>query len=135
VIRPRYMLDTNTVSHVLKQHPNVVRHMVGVPMASLCISAITAGELLYGLAKRPDAVRLRTSVIELLRRVDVLPWDFSPAERYGMVRAALETAGKPLGSLDMLIAAHALATGAVLVTNDRAFDRITQLQIEDWGLD
>jgi tRNA(fMet)-specific endonuclease VapC len=135
VIRPRYMLDTNTVSHVLKQHPNVVRHMVGVPMASLCISAITAGELLYGLAKRPDAVRLRTSVIELLRRVDVLPWDFSAAERYGMVRAALETAGKPLGSLDMLIAAHALAASAVLVTNDRAFDRITQLQIEDWSLD
>jgi tRNA(fMet)-specific endonuclease VapC len=135
VIRPRYMLDTNTVSHVVKQHPNVVRHMVGVPMASLCISTITAGEMLYGLARRPDALRLRSVVTEFIRRVDVLPWDFSAAERYGMVRAALETAGKPLGSLDMLIAAHALAAGAVLVTNDHAFDRITQLQFEDWSLE
>jgi tRNA(fMet)-specific endonuclease VapC len=135
VIRPRYMLDTNTVSHVVKQHPNVVRHMVGVPMASLCISTITAGEMLYGLARRPDALRLRSVVTEFIRRVDVLPWDFSAVERYGIIRAGLDRAGKPLGSLDMLIAAHALAASAVLVTNDRAFDRITQLQIEDWSLD
>jgi tRNA(fMet)-specific endonuclease VapC len=122
------MLDTNIVSHLVKQHPNVSRQVVGVPMASLCISAITAGELHYGLARRP-------AVSELMRRVDVLPWDFSAAERYGILRAALDRSGRPLGSLDLLIAAHALAAGAILVTNDRAFSQIAPLQIEDWTAD
>ena len=135
MIHPRYMLDTNTVSHLVKQHPSVARHVVGVPMASLCISTITAGELLYGLARRPDAVRLHAAVTELMRRVDVLPWDFSAAERYGILRADLDRAGKPLGSLGLLIAAHALAAGVVLVTNDRAFSLISHLQTEDWTID
>jgi tRNA(fMet)-specific endonuclease VapC len=129
------MLDTNTVSHLVKQHPNVSRQIVGVPMASLCISAITAGELLYGLARRPDAVRLRAAVTELMRRVAVLQWDVSVAERYGILCAALDRSGRPLGSLDLLIAAHALAAGAILVTNDRAFSQVAHLQIEDWTVD
>ena len=129
------MLDTNTISHLVKQHPHVARHVVGVPMASLCISAITAGKLRYGLARRPDAVRLQAAVTELMRRVDVLPWDRSAAERYGFLRANLDRAGRPLASLDLLIAAHALAAGAVLVTNDRAFSQIAQLQVEDWTAD
>lgn len=129
------MLDTNTVSHLVKQHPNVARHVIAVPMASLSISAITAGELLYSLAKRPEAVGLRAAVTELMRRVDVLPWDFSAAERYGTLRADLVRTGKPLGSLDLLIAAHALTASAVLVTNDRAFSQIAQLQVEDWTVD
>jgi tRNA(fMet)-specific endonuclease VapC len=132
VIRGKYMLDTNTVSHLVKQHPEVVRRVIDVPMDSLCISAITAGEVHYGLAKRPDAVRLRVAVTELMRRVDVLPWDSSAAELYGIVRADLERAGRPLGSLDTLIAAHALSVGAVLVTSDRAFRHVAHLQIEDW---
>jgi tRNA(fMet)-specific endonuclease VapC len=70
-----------------------------------------------------------------MRRVDVLPWDFSAAERYGILRAALDRSGRPLGSLDLLIAAHALAAGAILVTNDRAFSQIAPLQIEDWTAD
>ncbi len=126
------MLDTNTVSHLVKRHPRVARHVVGVPIASLCMSAITAGELRYGLARRPDAVRLQAAVTELLRRIDVLPWDFPAAERSGILRADLERTGRPVGSLGLLIAAHALAVGAVLVTNDRAFSQIAQLQIEDW---
>jgi tRNA(fMet)-specific endonuclease VapC len=129
------MLDTNTISHLVKQHPHVARHVVGVPMASLCMSAITAGELLYGLAKRPNAVRLRAAVSELITRVDVLPWDFSAAQRYGILRADLDRAGRPLGSLDLLIAAHAMAAHSVLVTNDRAFNQIPHLQIEDWTVD
>jgi len=126
------MLDTNTISHLVRQHPTVARHMVAVPLASVCISAITAGELLYGLAKRPDAVRLQAAVTEFMRRIEILQWDFSTADRYGNLRAALDSTGRSLGSLDLLIGAHALAVGAVLVTNDRAFSQITQLQIEDW---
>lgn len=65
----RYMLDTNTVSRLIKEHPSVARRVVVTPMAFLCISAITKGELLFGLAKRPDAKWLHLAVQELLRRV------------------------------------------------------------------
>ncbi|WP_031598032.1 type II toxin-antitoxin system VapC family toxin [Ferrovum myxofaciens] len=128
----RYMLDTNTVSHLLKAHPTVARRMVEVPMASLSISAITEGELLLGLAKRPEAKRLHTAVREFLRRVDVLPWDNAISERYGTVRADMEEQGNILAPLDLLIAAHALSKGAILVTNDQAFGQVANLLLEDW---
>lgn len=128
----RYMLDTNTASHLIKGHPGVSRRVVSVPMASLCVSSITAGELLFGLAKRPDAKQLHLAVKELLLRVDVLPWDSTVAACYGEVRADMQRQGKLLGPLDLLIAAHALGVGAVLVTNDRAFCQVTDLHVEDW---
>ena len=96
------------------------------------LSAITEGELLFGLAKRPAARRLQIAVREFLRRVDVLPWDSTIAERYGTLRAGMEGQGKILAPLDLLIAAHALGLDAVLVTNDRAFGQIAGLTIEDW---
>lgn len=127
-----YMLDTNTVSHLLKEHPAVARRVREVPMASLCVSAITEGELSFGLARRPDAKRLHAAVREFLRRVDVLPWDSAVAVRYGTVRAAMERQGKLLGPLDLLIATHALEVDAVLVTSDRAFGQVDDLRLEDW---
>jgi tRNA(fMet)-specific endonuclease VapC len=127
-----YLLDTNTVSHLIKGHPSVARRLVAVPMASLCISAITEGELHFGLAKRPDAKRLHLIVKEFLRRVEVLSWDSSIAKHYGPLRADLERQGKILAPLDLLIAAHALSVSAVLVTSDRAFCQINGLSIEDW---
>lgn len=126
------MLDTNTVSHFLKQHPAVTRQVIAKPMTSLCISAITEGELLFGLAKRPEAKNLHQIVNEFLRRMDVLPWDSTTAEDYGNMRAELTRKGTPLGSLDMLIAAHAISVDAVLVTSDQAFQQVTDLAIEDW---
>lgn len=128
----QYMLDTNTVSHLIKAHPTVARRVIAAPMASLCVSAITEGELLFGLAKRPDAKRLHLAVRELLRRVDVLPWDSAIAKRYGTVRADMARQGKILAPLDLLIATHALSVGAVLVTNDRAFGQVAGLYVEDW---
>lgn len=128
----RYMLDTNTVSHLIKGNPAVARRLLSVSMASLCISAITEGELLFGLAKRPEATRLHTAVREFLRRVDVLPWDSTVAEHYGVVRADMERQGKVLAPMDGLIATHALALGAVLVTNDQAFSHVPRLLREDW---
>lgn len=127
-----YMLDTNTVSHAIKMHPIVAQRVVGASMASLCVSAVTAGELWYGLAKRPATGRLEALVVEFLHTVDVLPWDRSTVERYGALRAHLERTGRPLGPLDFLIAAHALDVGAVLVTSDRAFNRVAGLRVEDW---
>jgi tRNA(fMet)-specific endonuclease VapC len=101
-------------------------------MASLCISAITEGELLFGLAKRPVAKQLHVAVREFLRRVDVLPWDSAAAEIYGTVRADMARQGKVLAPLDLLIATHALSVDAVLVTNDQAISQMDNLHIEDW---
>jgi tRNA(fMet)-specific endonuclease VapC len=101
-------------------------------MSELVISAITEGELLFGLAKKPDAKSLSMVVHEFLIRIDVLPWDSAVAECYGTLRADMQRKGRALGNLDMLIAAHALALGLVLITNDRAFTQVEGLTIEDW---
>lgn len=130
----RYMLDTNTVSHLIKGHPAVVARMVATSMDSLCISSVTEGEMLLGLAKRPDAKRLHLAVREILLRVDVLPWDSAVAKHYGTVRANMERGGKVLAPLDMMIASHALSLGAVLVSNDRAFSLVAGLSLEDWTI-
>ena len=129
----RFMLDTNMASFLIRGSSAPLKaRLLSVPMAQLCVSAVTQGELVYGLARRPDASALRTAVREFLVRLDVLPWDSSAAERYGALRASLERLGMPLGNLDTLIAGHALATGAVLVTNDQAFSRVEGLMVEDW---
>jgi tRNA(fMet)-specific endonuclease VapC len=127
------MLDTNTVSHLVRQNPTVVGHVSAVSMASLCVSALTMGELLFGLARRPAATRLHMAVKELLRRVDVLPWDQSTAARYGAVRADMQSRGRTLAPVDRLIAAHALEADAVLVTSDQAFRHVPGLNVEDWA--
>ena len=132
----RFMLDTNMVSFLIRaSSPPLKARLLSVPMAQLCVSAVTQGELVYGLARRPEASALRTAVRELLARLEVLPWDSPAAERYGALRASLERLGTPLGNLDTLIAGHALATGAVLVTNDQAFGRVEGLQVEDWTVE
>src|SRR3990167_4547860 len=105
----RYMLDTNMVSHLIKGNQIVAQRVVSVSMTSLCISAITEGELLFGLAKRPDAKHLHRIVRELLLRVDTISWDSDAAEHYGIVRAKMANKGKVLAPLDLLIAAHALS--------------------------
>lgn len=130
----RYMLDSNMASHLIKEPMVVTRRVVTAPMTALCISAITMGELLFGLARRPDAKRLHRAVLEFLRRLDVLSWDSSIAEHYGTVRANLACRGKMLAPLDFLIAAHALGVNAVLVTNDQAFTQVVSLHVEDWSV-
>ena len=128
----RYMLDTNIVSQLIRKHPSVVSRVTAAPMAALCISAVTEGELLFGLAKRPAATQLHAAVNEFLKRVEVLSWDSNAAKHYGALRASMEAQGKPLAPLDMLIGAHAASVGAILVTNDRAFQQIKDLRLEDW---
>jgi len=128
----RYLLDTNIVSHLVRGQPFVVRRALTIPMAAVCISSITEGEMLYGLAKRPEAAKLRRIVEEILQRVEVLPWDREAAQHYGVLRAKLERSGTILAPLDLLIAAQAIRSGMVLVTNDRAFAQVNELKIEDW---
>jgi tRNA(fMet)-specific endonuclease VapC len=129
----RYLLDTNTASYVIKgSFPRVRERLLKVPMAEVGISAVTEAELRFGVARKPEAVKLRTAVEEFLLRVEVLPWDSAAAEQYAEVRAFLERTGKPMGNLDLMIAAHALAAQVVLVTHDHVFRRIKRLKIEDW---
>src|SRR5689334_24237000 len=131
---PRYLLDTNTCSYIMKGNvPAVRQHLAHVPIAQVFISSVTEAELRYGVARRPQAANLQQVVDEFLLRVTVLPWDSKAAQEYGLLRAALERSGRPIANLDLMIAAHALATGAVLVTNDRSFARIKTLKMENWA--
>ena len=122
------------VSYLLKSHPKVTEHVQAIPTNAVCISAITEGELQFGLAKRPEAKRLHLVVKEFLQRVDVLPWNKNVAKCYGKIRVTLENEGIGIGLLDLLIASHALEQGLILVTNDKAFRQITGLVVEDWTL-
>jgi tRNA(fMet)-specific endonuclease VapC len=130
----RFVLDTNAVSAILRRHPLVCARAAAVPLSSLAISSVTAGELYYGLAKRPQATALARLVAEFLRHTDVLPWDDGVSRTYGAVRARLESEGVTIAALDLMIGAHALAAGAVLVSADRAFRRIDGLTVEDWSI-
>lgn len=128
----KYILDTNTISHLLKKHPEVKFHIQSKPMSSIYISTITEAELHYGLAKRPKAVTLHQLVHEFLIRVKILVWDSDTAKCYGSLRANIQQQGKALAPLDLLIAAHALQHKATLITNDKAFRQIDTLKTEDW---
>jgi len=129
----KYLLDTNIASYVIKGNvPAVRRRLERLPMWQVAVSAVTQGELRYGVARRPEALRLGPVVEEFLLRVTVQAWDAAAAAQYGRVRAALERNGRPMGNLDLMIASHALSLGAILVTNDRAFTGIDGLRLENW---
>ncbi len=129
----RYLLDTNTVSYLIKgNRPRIRERLLRVAMAEVGISVISEAELLFGLARRPDATKLKTVVEEFLLRVEVLPWDSEAARQYARIRAALEGGGEPMGNLDLMIAAQALASDLVVVSSDAVFRRVKGLKIEDW---
>jgi tRNA(fMet)-specific endonuclease VapC len=129
----RYLLDTNTASYIIKgNNPLVDRRLAKVPMAQLAISAVTEGELRFGAARLPQAKRLHNLIEAFLLRVVALPWDSDAARCYGELHATQEGQGRPMGNLDLMIGAHALALGAILVTNNHAFKWIKGLKVEDW---
>ena len=128
----RYLLDTNTVSQLIRRHPQVTQRLLSVPVHSVCISAITAGELAFGLARRPEALALKAAVKAFSEGVEVLPWDEAVAQTYGRLRADLQRSGKTLAPLDLQIAAHALHVKALLVSGDKAFINIPQLDVQSW---
>jgi tRNA(fMet)-specific endonuclease VapC len=105
---------------------------VKIPLAEVGISVVTEAELRFGVERRPDAAKLRVAVEEFLLRVEILAWDSECARQYARVRTMLDDRGEPMGNLDMMIAAQALAAGAVLVTSDRVFRRVKGLKSEDW---
>ncbi len=130
-----HMLDTNVASHVIRgDWPEITGRLVALPVTEIVISAVTEGELLYGLAKRHHPPMLSERVRQFLLRVDVLAWDHDVAQAYGDLRSSTEANGVTLAPLDMMIAAHAVAADAVLVTRDKAFARISgELRTADWS--
>jgi tRNA(fMet)-specific endonuclease VapC len=131
----RYMLDTNTTSYIIKGNPPMVRKKLAAqPMNSIVISAVTQGELLYGVARKGHPPALVRLVHEFLCCVNILPWDDDTARIYADMRANCTSAGITVSALDMMIAAHSVASQSVLVTHDQIFKRIIDQRfvVEDW---
>lgn len=131
---PLFMLDTDTASYLIRGHrPVLDAHVAAVAPKHLCISAVTRGELLFGLNLKPGAQRLAQLIDQFLLRVQCLAWDDAAATQFAAIAAELHRTGKPIGSMDAMIAGHAMATGAVLVTNNaRHFSRVAGLKLENW---
>ena len=133
VAKLQYMLDTNAVSNLVRRPGgDVARRVAALDPGSFAISIIVAAELRYG-AERRGSARLTRQLEAVLSAIEVLPME-EPADRhYGMIRSELERIGRPIGHNDLLIAAHARAHGATLVTNNVGeFRRVPDLAIEDW---
>lgn len=131
-MKTRYMLDTDTSSFIIRGGSDSLRERVELHAEALCISSMTEAELRFGAKKRGSA-RISSSVECFLDLVEIVPWGGAAARRYAEIRVALEAAGTPIGNMDMLIAASALAEGCSLVTHNTAhFSRIPELALEDW---
>lgn len=129
----RYLLDTNIASCAIKRNvPHVRERLLRTPISEIGISVITEAELVFGVERKGAPAHLRVAVEELLLRVEILPWDSGAARRYAKLRSALEDSGTPMSHFDLMIAAHALAADAILVSHDRVFHRVKHLRIEDW---
>jgi tRNA(fMet)-specific endonuclease VapC len=129
----RYLLDTNIVSDLIRNpQGKVAKRIAKLGEDNICISIIVAAELRYGCAKS-GSKRLRKAVEDLLSEINVLSFEVPADTESGGIRAKLEAAGKPIGGNDLLIAAHAYATGATIVTaNTDEFKRILGLNVENW---
>jgi tRNA(fMet)-specific endonuclease VapC len=132
----RRTLDTNICSYILRRHPQgMIERFAALDREQLWLSAIVAAELRLGAVKL-GAPRFQAAVEAWLAGFDVRPWPVDAAAQYAQVRAALERAGKPIGGMDLMIAAHALAEDSVLITNNaREFHRVPGLAVEEWAMD
>ncbi len=130
----KFMLDTNICIYIHRQkHPSVLARFQSTKPGQLVISTITWGELLYGAAKSQKPKAVITLLAEFTSIVPVMPMPRECGRFYGQVRADLESRGLTIGNNNLWIAAHALASGLTLVTNNvREFDRIPSLAIENW---
>lgn len=129
-----YLIDTSTCVSILRNRlPAVVDRLRGMPINDLAMSSISAGELYHGAAKSARTQSEMRKIQELLTLIRPLEFGSEAALAYGLVRSFLERNGQVIGSLDMLIAAHALSADATLVThNTREFGRLPDLRVEDW---
>jgi tRNA(fMet)-specific endonuclease VapC len=130
------MLDTDIASYIIKAHsPKIQAKLAAIDPSMVCVSVVTRAELLYGLKRLPPGRRLHIAVRRFLKIVRVLSWDAEAADIHAEIRHQLVTTGRPIGELDMMIAAHSLAVAAVLVTNNtRHYERIrAPLILQNWS--
>ena len=128
----RFMLDTDMCSFVIRGGNEKLRKRVQRNAGRLCVSAITAAELRFG-ARKKGSSRIADAVGFFLELAPVVPWSDEAAERYAEIRSALESAGTPIGNMDTLVAASALAEGCTVVTHNTAhFGRVPGLLVQDW---
>jgi len=129
-----YMLDTNICIFLIKNKSlELAKKIASVPENQIFISTIVQSELEYGVAKSQNITQNALALMKFLSTMSVIPFDCAASEEYGKIRADLERKGKPIGNMDMLIAAHAKAAGLVCVTNNvKEFGRVEGLAVEDW---
>jgi tRNA(fMet)-specific endonuclease VapC len=130
-----HLLDTNIVSYFVRGNfPAVRQHIARAPIDSLAVTTVTEAELLYWVLCRPGSTRIHVGVADFLMRVPSLPWDTSAAQSYARTRDTLKRNGLVLSTADLMIAAHALSLGLILVTHDRVFSFVDGLKTEDWTI-
>jgi tRNA(fMet)-specific endonuclease VapC len=132
---PRYMLDTDTCSYIMKRSSDVLlKRLNKTPVSDVCISVITTSELLYGVEVSPRRQQDDKALTAFLRYVEVLDFP-DEAAPHARIRAQLRTSGTMVGANDLFIAAHARSLGLTLVTNNtREFGRVQNLEIENWAI-
>jgi tRNA(fMet)-specific endonuclease VapC len=132
----RLTLDTNICSYVLRRRPvTMVERFAGLEKSQVWLSSIVAAELRFGAAKLASA-QFSAAVEAWLAGFDVRPWPVDATRHYADIRASLERSGQPIGGMDLLIAAHAMAEDSVLVTNNaREFLRVPGLAVQEWALE
>ena len=130
----KYLLDTNICIYLMRgKHPAVTARMRQHSEEGLAVSTVTVAELRFGAEKSEEPHRHHALISNLLMPFQILPFDFGAADTYGEIRADLERRGQLIGSLDMLLAAHALSQSLIFVThNTSEFQRVKGLQFEDW---
>ena len=131
----KYMLDTNICIYIIKRKPNtVIERFLQTEISQIGISSITLSELLFGVSKSSKPDQNKIALAQFIAPLEILAYDDHAAQHYGDLRANLEKQGKPIGSLDMLIAAHTLSIPSTLVTNnEKEFIRIPNLNIDNWA--
>ncbi len=128
-----FLLDTNAASALMYERQPLSARAARPPFSMLSVSAVTAAEIEYGLAKRPSTTALRKAARAFLSLIAILPWTEEIAPHYGTLRASLEGDGLTIAPLDLMIAAHALAIDATLISADKALAQIGIVKIEDWN--
>jgi tRNA(fMet)-specific endonuclease VapC len=130
----RYLLDTNTCIEVIrKKSPTILQKITHHTIMNVAISTITIAELQYGVQKSGKVAQNQAALDQFLLPFVFLDFDYDATQAYGVIRTFLEGQGTPIGSLDMLLAAQALAHSLIFVTNNtKEFQRIPNLKIEDW---
>ena len=134
----RYLLDTNILGYIASGRSRAARNTLEQTRASapVCLSVMTEAEMLFGLERRPEATRLRTSITALMRSFHIPPWNSEAAQTYAKLRFNPSATGRTLAVMDLLIAAHALAIGATLVSHDKALHQLApHLHVVDWATD